>query len=112
MAHRVALHEDAMSNEVKPGACPGCAKRLWQFLQVGPGIAVHCMTADCELTGPWKGSPAEAIAAWNGIEARVLREAAQIAHDALEDCHCTERCGYHAPTRLHEAADRAERGEP
>jgi hypothetical protein len=106
-------------SQAKPGPCPACGgvPDRWDGLveagTVGSGVGpfyIGC-TPDCGITIE-RATSAEAIAAWNAIRARVLREAADLCRDAQSDnCYCTSPCGDHATHVIEQAADRAERGE-
>jgi hypothetical protein len=102
-------------SEVKPGACPACGGSAalpagWS----GSMYAVECQDDDC-MSGPYRRTEAEAVAAWNGIRARVLREAAEIASAEImadpDDPVLIRPTGTRIFVALHQAADRAEQGE-
>jgi hypothetical protein len=101
-----------MTAEAKPGACPACGNQTPELFVTSQYVAVCCKS--CGLTGgtflndddgDCHGKP-NAIAAWNGIRARVLREAKDLIRD---DENCTDVD--YAVFLLKNAAERAERGE-
>lgn len=101
-------------SEAKPGPCPACgssseAKDIQEPTQTMS--RVFCTAASCWLWYyQWARTLPEAIAAWNGIRARVLREAAEIVNAELGVNEGAN--GPAVAMILGRAANRAERGEP
>lgn len=106
-----------MTDSIKPGPCPACGSDQNDHYvtdwRQAPGKEVHWISCrGRELlccSGPKMRSAAEAIAAWNSIRARVLREAAEIAGG--EYWTRGERDPVKLLSAIQRAADRAERGE-
>lgn len=110
-----------MSNETKPGPCPACGKvgEVIHTVVCGDGAERTYYLPWCDDEGggcglqidnPRLKTEAEAIAAWNGIRVRMLREAAEIVR-AADTCLGYDCCAPAAYQAIRAAADRAERGE-
>lgn len=103
-------------SEAKPRACPACGSTDVEVdYDYHDAQQVHCQNCNLSNLG------GNAIAAWNGIRARVLREAAvlfkalyepELPDSASDYDRGWEAGAYEARETLLRAAARAERGEP